>query len=149
MGIRPILAAMSPPILLAEPFLFGGRTENLGPSSVLEHAHVSALQYLERFRSLVEMVESRRTRLSEPLEPGGINEIAHRNTFHGEFLLLDGVGSFVRVDQPSGPVEQRLMAGSTSISASSWLAVTLTFCPACTVVWTKTFESGRPSGVRS
>ena len=48
-----------------------------------------------------------------------------------------------------GPVEARLIAGSTSISASSCEAETLTWSPFWSVVRTKTLASGKPSGVRS
>ena len=42
-----------------------------------------------------------------------------------------------------------MIAGSTSISASSWQAVTLTFWRTASVLFTNTFANGKPSGVRS
>src|SRR6266511_5723845 len=41
------------------------------------------------------------------------------------------------------------MAGSTSISTSSWDAATVKDAPSCEIVWTYTLDRGNPSGVKS
>src|SRR2546426_204391 len=94
------LAAVATAVLLAERALLPLRAEYLRPPAEVagEDGHVAAPGESEGPVHEAHLVELREPRLAEALEPGGVDEVGHRDAGDGIVVRLDRIADLVGVE---------------------------------------------------
>lgn len=92
-----VFTAMTASVLFLESPFLGLRPIFLGNLSLVHDDHIAALGHRIGRLQQSQMVEFGAGRMFERLEPGGVDEIRHRNAVDLERVLLDGIADFVSI----------------------------------------------------